>query len=171
MAAPTVTSFTPSSGSTLGGTFVAIVGTNFVPGLTTVAFGVVAATTVDVQSLTHLTCVAPAKAAGAATVKVTTTLGTGTAPSTFTYVVPATDTQWTLPRSINTLAGLLVTTHVRFSAQAAANSWASVTGFDLVGALNQKAGTTNLDLNAVCNKLATTTNMDAQQAMTILAHV
>ena len=59
---PTVTSVTPASGPTAGGTSVVIQGTNFVSGFgaTTVTFGGVAAASVTYNSTTNLTVVTPA---------------------------------------------------------------------------------------------------------------
>jgi len=59
--APTVTSVSPNSGSTLGGTAVTITGTNFAAGAT-VTFGATAATSVVVVSSTSITTTTPAEA-------------------------------------------------------------------------------------------------------------
>jgi fibronectin type 3 domain-containing protein len=69
-ALPTVTSVSPNSGSTLGGTAVTITGTNFAAGAT-VTFGGTAATNVVVVNSTTITATAPAGSAGAVTVTVT----------------------------------------------------------------------------------------------------
>src|ERR1019366_7947378 len=61
--APAVTSISPSSGPTTGGTTVTITGTNFT-GATKVGFGAVAATSFTVVSSTEITAVSPAQAAG-----------------------------------------------------------------------------------------------------------
>lgn len=84
---PTVTSVSPSSGWTGGGTAVTITGTNFIVGATTVTIGGSAATGVTVAGTTSLTALTPAHAAGAATVSVTTVNGTGSLASGFTYFV------------------------------------------------------------------------------------
>ena len=62
--APTVTSISPSSGTTLGGTSVTITGTNFT-GATAVTIGGTAATGVVVVNATTITAITPAHAAGA----------------------------------------------------------------------------------------------------------
>ena len=67
---PTVSSVSPSSGSTAGGTAVTITGTNFVAGAT-VTFGSAAATNVVVVSSTTITATTPAGSAGAVAVTVT----------------------------------------------------------------------------------------------------
>ena len=75
--APTVTSVTPNSGTTLGGTSATISGTNF-NGATAVTFGGAAATGVTVVNSTTITAITPAHAAGAVDIVVTTPLGSGT---------------------------------------------------------------------------------------------
>ena len=85
---PSVTSISPTSGSTAGGTSVTITGTNF-SGTPIVTIGGAAATSVVVSNATTLTCITPAGTAGARDVVVTisgqpSTGGTGL----FTYVAP-----------------------------------------------------------------------------------
>jgi Concanavalin A-like lectin/glucanases superfamily/Chitobiase/beta-hexosaminidase C-terminal domain/IPT/TIG domain/Fibronectin type III domain len=83
---PTVTSVSPVSGATGGGTAVTITGTNFVSGAT-VTFGSAAATNVAVLNATTITATAPAGSAGAATVTVTNPGGqSGSLSNGFTYV-------------------------------------------------------------------------------------
>ena len=67
---PTVSSVTPNSGSTAGGTAVTITGTNFAAGATA-TFGGTAATNVVVVNSTTITATTPAGSAGAVTVTVT----------------------------------------------------------------------------------------------------
>ena len=67
---PTVSSVSPNSGSTSGGTAVTITGTNFAAGAT-VTFGRAAATNVVVVNSTTITATTPAGSAGAVTVTVT----------------------------------------------------------------------------------------------------
>ena len=68
--APTVSSVSPNSGSTAGGTAVTITGTNFAAGAT-VTFGGTAATNVVAVNSTTITATTPAGSAGAVTVTVT----------------------------------------------------------------------------------------------------
>jgi hypothetical protein len=85
-AAPAVTSVSPATGSTGGGTVVTITGTNFTPGTPTVAFGANAGA-VTAFSATSITVTAPAGAAGQVHVVVTAPAGsspTGTS-DLFTY--------------------------------------------------------------------------------------
>src|SRR5208283_5845079 len=85
-----VTSVSPSSGATGGGTAVTITGTNFVSGAT-VTFGSAAATNVAVLNATTITATAPAGSAGAATVMVTNPGGqSGSLSNGFTYVTGVT---------------------------------------------------------------------------------
>ena len=86
---PTVTSASPSSGTTAGGTSVTITGTNFVSGAT-VTFGSAAATNVVVVNSTSITATSPAGSSGAVTVTVTVGGQSGSLANGFTYVVPPT---------------------------------------------------------------------------------
>ena len=84
---PTITSITPTSGSTAGGTAITITGTSLT-GATSVTVGGVAATSVVVVSSTSVTAVTPAGTVGAKSVAVTTPSGSASLASAFTYVVP-----------------------------------------------------------------------------------
>lgn len=85
--APTVASASPSSGPTAGGTTITISGSGFSLGAT-VSLGGSAATGVNVVSSTSITCVTPARTAGAVAVSVTCNGQTGTLASGFTFVTP-----------------------------------------------------------------------------------
>jgi hypothetical protein len=85
---PTLTSVSPSTGSTAGGNVVTITGTNFT-GATNVTFGGIAATSVRNVTATSITCNTPARAAGPASVLVTTPGGTNAPNTLFAYVVPS----------------------------------------------------------------------------------
>jgi phosphatidylserine/phosphatidylglycerophosphate/cardiolipin synthase-like enzyme len=90
--APTLTSVSPNSGPTAGGTSVNITGTNFSSGAT-VKFDTNAATSVTVISSTSITATVPAHAAGAVNVVVTNSNGqSATLTSGFTYVAPQGET-------------------------------------------------------------------------------
>jgi formylglycine-generating enzyme required for sulfatase activity len=82
----TITSITPPSGSTAGGTTITITGTNLT-GATSVTVGGVAAGNVVAVSWTSVTAVTPAGTVGAKSVAVTTPNGTATATNAFTYVI------------------------------------------------------------------------------------
>ncbi|KAF1056971.1 MAG: hypothetical protein GAK34_00041 [Delftia tsuruhatensis] len=90
--APTVTSISPTSGPTSGGTTVTITGTNF-SGATAVTFGATAATGFTVNSATQITATAPA-GTGTVDVRITTVGGTSatSAADQFTYVAAPTVT-------------------------------------------------------------------------------
>jgi hypothetical protein len=85
---PTVTSISPTSGPSTGGTSVTIKGTGF-NGATQVLFGTVPASSFSVSSSTRITAVAPAQGAGWHNVFVTTPAGTSPAVTAdqFTYVL------------------------------------------------------------------------------------
>ncbi|MGW2694962.1 IPT/TIG domain-containing protein [Streptomyces sp. NPDC001296] len=82
-ATPTLTSVTPSSGPTAGGTSVTLAGTGLV-GTTAVNFDATAAPAFTVDSATQITAVTPAHAAGSAAVTVTTPGGTSN-PVSYAY--------------------------------------------------------------------------------------
>ncbi len=88
VAGPEVTSITPSSGPTAGGTLVTITGTGFIPGLD-VHFGSTPASYTLVDDKT----IAAASPPGSGTVDITVTTAAGTSPVTtadqFTYVAAA----------------------------------------------------------------------------------
>ncbi|MEO0061734.1 MAG: hypothetical protein RLZZ08_294 [Pseudomonadota bacterium] len=127
VAQPAVTSISPSSGPTSGGTSVTITGTNFT-GATAVQFGATAATGFTVNSATQVTATAPA---GTGTVDITVTTAGSTsatgAGDRFTYVAQPAVTSIS-PSSGATAGGATVTitgtnftgaTVVRFGATAA----------------------------------------------------
>lgn len=87
-AMPTLTSTTPNSGSTAGGTSVTLTGTNLT-GATAVSFGGTAASGYIVNNASTITATTPAHAAGAVSVVVTTPGGTATLSNAYTYNVPA----------------------------------------------------------------------------------
>lgn len=88
LAAPTITSFTPTSGPT--GTVVAITGTGFT-GASAVEFGSVPASKVVVSGDTSIAATAPAQSTAdqAVALKVTAAGGSVTSSATFQYTTPA----------------------------------------------------------------------------------
>ena len=87
--APTVSTVSPSTGSTAGGTSVTITGTGFVSGAT-VKFGGTAATSVVVVSDTQITLKTPAHTAAQVDVVVTNTDALfGTKSNGYTFLVPS----------------------------------------------------------------------------------
>lgn len=87
-AIPTVTSVTPSAGSTAGGTAVVLTGSNFDASCSSVTFGGAAAGSFTLVSPTEIDAVTPAHAAGAVDVNVTCAGGVGTLPAGFTFGAP-----------------------------------------------------------------------------------
>ncbi|MGC2182388.1 MAG: IPT/TIG domain-containing protein, partial [Terriglobales bacterium] len=108
--APTVTSISPTSGTTSGGTAVNISGTGFLSGAT-VSVGGTTATGVTVVNSTTITATTAAHAAGAVSVVVTNTDGkSGTLTTGYTYVVinPAPTVTSISPASGTTAGGTAV---------------------------------------------------------------
>ena len=103
-AAPAITSLSPSTGSTAGGTSVTITGTNFTGVTTAVTFGGIAAASFTVNSSTSITATSPPLPAGSAAVTVTTPSGTS-ASSTFTVTAASAPTISSLGTSTGTTAG------------------------------------------------------------------
>jgi len=88
--APTITSLTPSTGPTSGGTSVVIAGTDFCGGcetVTRVRFGGVCANSFTVNSSTQVTAISPAHSTGAKDVVLTNAVGSSanTANDDYTY--------------------------------------------------------------------------------------
>ncbi len=107
-APPTVSSVSPNSGSTSGGTPVTITGTNFAAGAT-VTFGGASATNVTVANGTTITATTPAGSAGAVTVTVTNSSGqSGSLANGYTYVVSPTVSSVS-PNSGSAAGGTVVT--------------------------------------------------------------
>jgi plastocyanin len=84
VAAPTLTSISPTSGSSAGGTSVTLTGTNFAAPCT-VDFGGAAGTAVAVPNSTTITTTTPAHAAGPVTVTVNCGGGGASLPGGFTF--------------------------------------------------------------------------------------
>jgi len=107
---PTVTSVSPTSGSTAGGTAITITGTNLGSALT-VTVGSAACTNVVVVSATSITCTTPPGTAGTASVIVTAGSQSNVANTLFTYNAPATTTT-TAPAVTTTTAAPATTAPV-----------------------------------------------------------
>ncbi|MGW0841017.1 IPT/TIG domain-containing protein, partial [Streptomyces sp. NPDC002787] len=132
-APPSLTLLAPVSGPTAGGNTVTLTGSDLL-GATAVRFDGVAASSFTVNSSTQITAVAPARAAGAATVTVTTPGGTSN-PAEYIYldapvlVTLAPDRGPTDSGTVVTLTGtnLAATTSVQFGAVTASFTVASPT--------------------------------------------
>jgi hypothetical protein len=108
--APTVTGISPASGPTGGGTSVTITGTNLT-GATGVSFGATPATSFVINSINSITAVAPANAAGAVDVTVTTPGGTSATSTAdhFIYQVLAPTVTGLTPATGSTGGGNTIT--------------------------------------------------------------
>jgi len=91
IAGPTLTSVSPATGSTLGGTNITLTGTNFNSTFTVSVAGFVCTNPIY-SSATSSTCVTPAGTAGAQNVITRTPYGSATLASGFTYIAPPTVT-------------------------------------------------------------------------------
>lgn len=87
-ASPTLSTITPISGPTSGGSGITISGTNLT-GVTSVSIGGKPATYVNVLNATTLTAVSPANTLGNKDVVVTSAQGSGTLTNGFSYEAPA----------------------------------------------------------------------------------
>ena len=105
---PTISTVSPNSGSTTGGTAITITGT-YLTGATTVTVGGIAATNVVVQSATSVTAVTPVGSAGVQSVTVTTSGGTGTLTNAFTFITPLPTISLVTPNSGPTTGGTAIT--------------------------------------------------------------
>src|SRR5262249_51955559 len=86
-AAPAISGISPTSGTTAGGTFLTITGTNFVTGAT-VTVGGNNATNVNVVSATSITCNTPAHAAASVPVVVKNPDNQQVTFNSFQYLTP-----------------------------------------------------------------------------------
>jgi hypothetical protein len=107
---PTITAVSPNSGSTLGGTFVTITGTNFINGAT-VSFGGTSSGSVGFNNSTQLIVYAtPPHAAGAVNVVVTNPDSqTATLTNGFAFTLSTPTITAVSPNSGSTVGGTLVT--------------------------------------------------------------
>jgi hypothetical protein len=106
--APTVTSISPATGPTAGGTVVAITGTGFT-GTTTVKFGSNTAPSFTVNSATSITATSPA-GTGTVDVTVTTPIGTSVTSSADLYTYSAAPTVTSISPATGPTAGGTVIT-------------------------------------------------------------
>ena len=161
--APTVTSITPNTGTTAGGTSVTITGTGFLAGAT-VSLGGTAATNVNVVGSTSITATTAAHAAGAVSVTVTNSdAQSGSLPNGFTYSAgnPAPTVASITPNTGTTAGGASVTiTGTGFLAGATVSlGGTAATNVNVVGSTSITATTAAHVAGAVS---VTVTNNDAQ---------
>jgi hypothetical protein len=130
VAAPTITSFTPTSG--VVGATVTITGTNFT-GATALTLNGAAVTGFTVVNATTITFVVPTGATSG-TIAVTTPGGTATSATSFTVTVPAPTITSFTPTSGNVGATVTITGTNFTGATALTLNGAAVTGFTVVNA-------------------------------------
>lgn len=106
--APAITSFTPTSGPTSGGTVVAISGANFQNGAT-VRFDSTSAVSVTVNSATSISAISPVHAAGDVTITVTNPDGQSATLGSFTYTGAGPAITSITPSSGSVAGGTVVT--------------------------------------------------------------
>jgi|GEM_PF-2005444 len=105
---PSITSASPNSGSTTGGTNVTITGTNLT-NVSSVTFGGMAGTSVSVTSATSLSVTTPAGSAGMVDIVVSDGTNSDTLTNGFTYVTPPPTIASVTPNSGPTSGGTPVT--------------------------------------------------------------
>ena len=144
---PVISSVSPSTGSTAGGTTVTITGTNLASA-TTVRFGTTAVTSFTSNSSTQIVLAAPAHSAGLVDITVTTANGTSATRSAdhFTYIVPVPTVSGISPANGSTAGGTTVT----------------ITGTNLSSASSVRFGTTAVT--------SFTSNSSTQIVLTSPAH-
>jgi RHS repeat-associated protein len=141
---PTITSVSPTRGKVAGGELLTISGSNFVAGHTTITIGGIVVPT-SVVSVTQLTFIAPAAAAGQVSIAITTDAGSATLANAYTYVAPPTITSFS-PASGT--AGTTITISGTSFETLAANSTVTIGG---VAATIVSAIATTLIVNAPAN--------------------
>ena len=102
--APTISSISPESGSTLGGNQVVINGNNFI-NVTGVSFGEAAATSFEVSGEKLIRAVAPPQLSGSVAVSVTTESGVSTDIATYTFLTPVPPTLLSIFPAVGPTAG------------------------------------------------------------------
>jgi Autotransporter beta-domain/Cadherin-like beta sandwich domain/IPT/TIG domain len=163
---PAVSSITPNSGTTAGGTSVTISGTNFV-GTTGVSFGGTAATGWVVNNAyTGITINTPAHAAGAADVVVTTVGGSATLTGGYTFVTPALPTITSLATTSGPAAGgtSVVITGTNFTGATAVSFGGTAATSYAVNSSTQITATTAAHAAGPTDVVVTTANGTATSA-------
>jgi hypothetical protein len=148
---PAVSSVSPTSGPTAGGTSITITGTTFT-GATAVKFGSTNASSYTVNSATQITATSPAGSAGTVDITVTGAGGTSSTSSSdhFTYVAAPT-----------------VTAVSPTSGPAAGATSVTITGTNFTGATAVKFGATNASSFTVNSATQITATSPAHSAGTI----
>lgn len=129
---PTITSISPTSGSTAGSTSVTITGTHLA-GTTAVTFGGSAGTSITVISDTQVTVNTPAHAAGVVDVTLATPQGSSTSTNAYTYITPTPVVTSILPNNGLTAGGSFITiTGTHFTGTTAVHFGSTAAGFFVV---------------------------------------
>ena len=168
VAAPTVTSISPTAGPTGGGTTVIITGTNLLAttGAGGVKFGATNATSYTINSSTQITATSPAGSAGTVDVTVTTPGGTSatSAADQFTYVAAPTVTSIS-PTSGPGSGGTVVTvTGTNFSGATAVTFGAAAAATFTVNSSTQITATSPSGINTVDIRVTTAGGTSATSA-------
>jgi alpha-tubulin suppressor-like RCC1 family protein len=152
---PTVTSVSPGTGSSAGGTSVSVTGIDFT-GATAVRFGASSATSFTVNSPTSITAVSPAETAGTVDVTVTTPAGTSPTGSAdrFSYLSPPT------VEKLSTTSG-----------PAAGGTAVTITGSNLEGATSVSFGSSSATSFTVNSATSITALSPAETAGTVYVTV
>ena len=147
VSAPTVSSVTPNSGITLGGTNITITGTRFYSPAS-VTIGGVSATNIVVVSDTSITATTPAGILGTASVLVSTASGSNAANTLFTFTSPSTDANLSgLTLSSGALTPTFASSTIAYT-QSVANAVSSIT---VTPTVNQANATVTVNGTAVAS--------------------
>ncbi|MEI6273612.1 MAG: IPT/TIG domain-containing protein, partial [Phycisphaerae bacterium] len=161
VAVPTISTVSPTSGPTSGGTSITISGTNFT-GATSVTVNNVAATSVVVVSATSITARTPAGTIGAKSVAVTTAGGTATKASAFTYTAGFTDDATTPGENGNSSGDAVASKRGNGNDTSAGQSTSAeletVAAAPMGVELYLQTVALHADANVVCHDAADTTN-------------
>jgi hypothetical protein len=153
-AVPSVTSISPNTGTTAGGTQVTITGANLT-GATRVAFGAVLAPSFTVNSDTSITATAPVQAVG--TVDVTVSTPAGTSPTS-----PADQYSYTAAPSLPAVTGISPS-----SGPTGGGTTVTLSGSGFTGATAVVFGTANATAFTVSSDTSLTATAPPQAAGTV----
>ncbi|WP_169055411.1 putative Ig domain-containing protein [Rhizobium sp. P44RR-XXIV] len=162
--APTISSISPTSGPTSGGTAVTITGANF-SGTTAVTFGATAASSFTVNSATSITATAPA-GTGTVDIRVTTTGGTSATSAADQYTYVAAPTVSSLSPTAGPTAGgtTVVITGTSFSSATAVTFGATAASSYTVNSATQITATTPAGTGTVDVRVTTLGGTSATSA-------
>jgi len=149
---PTISALSASSGPLSGGTNITITGTNF-SGVTSVTFGGVPATNVQLVNSTTITATTPAGSAGVTSVIVTTTSGSNAANSLYTYIatpVPVITSSLTTSGTVGSVFSYTITGSNTPTSYTATGLPPGLTlNGSVISGTPTAAGTTSVTINAI----------------------